>query len=249
MDEQYWDRMARDFDGEIFDVYANDRHGVILETIARHGSDDRTAADLGCGTGRLLPELAESFGGVKGYDISAKCLDIARTRCADLDNVTVARADLTADRPAKVDFAVSVNVAIMPSHEARSAVLANSARCLRPGGHLLLVVPSLESELYSQFRLLQWNLKEGLPPRQAAAEETEAFTDPGASPPTGILCRNGVPTKHYLREELAVTIAAVGLEVVQVGKVEYPWETAFAAPPAWMGEPYPWDWMLLARKG
>ncbi|HET6428038.1 MAG TPA: class I SAM-dependent methyltransferase, partial [Phycisphaerae bacterium] len=117
------------------------------------------------------------------------------------------------------------------------------------GGHLLLVVPSLESELYSQFRLLEWNLKEGLPPQQAAAEETEAFTDPGASPPMGILCRNGVPTKHYLREELAVTIAAVGLEVVQVGKVEYPWDTAFAAPPSWMREPYPWDWMLLARKG
>jgi len=248
MDEQYWDRMAQDFDGEIFDVYANDRHRVILDVIARCGSEDKSAADLGCGTGRLLPELAEAFGEVCGYDISARCLEIAEARCEDLDNVTVAQADLIADRPAKVDFAVSVNVAIMPSHQARSALLKNSARCLRPGGRLLLVVPSLESELYSQFRLLQWNLKAGIPPKQAAREEIEAFTDPGASPPTGILCRDGVPTKHYLREELMITIAEAGLEVVRVGKVEYPWDTAFAAPPDWMGEPYPWDWMLLAQR-
>jgi len=221
MDERYWDRMAQDFDGEIFDVYANDRRGVIRKAIARHGSAREAAADLGCGTGRLLPELAGAFGRVRGYDISAKCLDIARARCANLGNVTLARANLAnGARLGKVDFAVSVNVAIMPSHEARSAVLANSARCLCPGGRLLLVVPSLESELYSQFRLLQWNLTEGMTPRRAAAEEVESFTDPGASPPTGILCRDGVPTKHYLREELAVTVAGLGLEVVRLGKVE-----------------------------
>jgi len=119
MDEQYWDRMAQDFDGEIFDVYANDRHGVILDVIARCGSEDKSAADLGCGTGRLLPELAEAFGEVCGYDISARCLEIAEARCEDLDNVTVAQADLIADRPAKVSPSASTWPSCPPTRPGR----------------------------------------------------------------------------------------------------------------------------------
>ncbi len=31
-------------------------------------------------------------------------------------------------------------------------------------------------------------------------------------------------------------------------KIEYRWKTEIKQPPKWLGEPYPWDWMLVATR-
>ena len=58
----------------------------------------------------------------------------------------------------------------------------------------------------------------------------------------------GVPTKHYLREEAIVFLEEEGFQVVSVDKIEYAWNTEFDDPPRWMGSPGPWDWLLIARR-
>jgi hypothetical protein len=40
------------------------------------------------------------------------------------------------------------------------------------------------------------------------------------------------------------------LEVLDVLKMDYDWKIEMEDDnvPEWMGEPYPWDWILIARK-
>ena len=59
---------------------------------------------------------------------------------------------------------------------------------------------------------------------------------------------DGVPTKHFLREELEAALDARGFKVEAIEKLEYGWNTEFEAPPRWMKEPYPWDWFVTARR-
>jgi hypothetical protein len=110
------------------------------------------------------------------------------------------------------------------------------------------VVPSLESALYSDFRLVQWNLKTGLTHSQAVSGLKETANDTDLPLRQGIIDIDGVPTKHYLKEELVALFADLPFKVLAIEKVEYAWETEFDGPPEWMNEPYPWDWLILLEK-
>ena len=73
MDEKYWDRMAADYDGEIFSVLASDRNEVIVSVIQKFGSRDAAACDFGCGTGKFLLVLAENFRTISLSICQANC--------------------------------------------------------------------------------------------------------------------------------------------------------------------------------
>ena len=128
-------------------------------------------------------------------------------------------------------------------------MLDSIARHLKPGGHLLLVVPSLESAHYTNFRLIQWNLREGFGDGEAVRAGFKSGTRVSSRQVRqGIVDAGGTLTKHFLREELQVLLGERGLAVRDFLKVEYAWRTEFSNPPRWLREPYPWDWLVHARK-
>jgi SAM-dependent methyltransferase len=248
MNEGYWDKVAGDYDGEIFSVLGNDREEVIASKICQFGSKE-AACDFGCGVGKFLPILSKNFGHVYAVDLSSKLLSQARENCRKLKNISYIKEDLSEGgvKLEKVDFALSVSVAIMPSALKRSGIFKTITKHLRKGGYLLLVVPSLESALYTDFRLVQWNMRSGWTVDEAVLELEEA-AEGGASLRQGLVEIEGVPTKHYLQEELLAMFEGKTLDVVSIDKVEYSWKTEFDGPPRWMSEPYPWDWMVVLRK-
>ena len=250
MNQAYWDEIASRYDEEILDAVQNDRNGVIKQSIQEHAGKTRLAADFGCGIGKTLPILSRCFSIVDAYDLSNKNLELARRNCRRLPNVRYHHRDLSTEdkTSAQADFAVSINVLLTPSPETRSGILRTIYNALRPRGILLLVAPSLESALYSDFRLLEWNMREGVGYDDARREGLTADSKNGGAVANGIVTLDGVATKHYLSEELHVTLRNVGLEPVETHKVEYAWSTEFDEVPAWLKGPYPWDWMVLAEK-
>ena len=250
MNEKYWDEVAQDYDVEIFSALANDCDDVIASRIAQLGSKQLVAYDFGCGVGKFLPMLAANFRHVYAVDISNVCLAQARENCADFENISYSKVNLCRDtvKLKKAHFGLSVNVVIMPSEKKRTAILNTISKHLRKGGHLVLVVPSLESALYADFRLIQWNLKAGLRGAAAVSELEKAGEEANSSVRQGIVEIEGVPTKHYLEEELLAIFEHMPFEVLFIEKVEYPWRTEFDQPPKWMKEPYPWDWMVVLKK-
>jgi 2-polyprenyl-3-methyl-5-hydroxy-6-metoxy-1,4-benzoquinol methylase len=250
MDKPYWDGIAGGFEDAVFDVLGEDRKKVVLKYIDEFACSDSAAADYGCGVGRHLGMLAERFAFVEGIDFSGKCLQTARKRCAKLNNVSILKADLSSKnlKLRKVHFGLGVNLLIMPSLEKRAAILANITKHLYRGAHLVMVVPSLESVLFAQSRLVQWNIMDGLSSAQAVKESLGELSGPGACLPAGILRVGNTATKHYLEEELSLLCKEAGLRVLHIEKVTYLWRTEFVRPPNWMGEPYPWDWLAVCGK-
>lgn len=251
MDRAYWNQKAGCYEEDIFSVRHHDRRRLIARRIRKHGGKNQVATDAGCGIGHFLPLLADRFRRVTAVDLSPRCIAKARAAHPDLANVTYRTVDLAQPgaRLPKADFALCVNVAISPVRQQRRRLLNSVARHLRPGGHLVLVVPALESVLLTDFRLIEWNLRDGRKPETAAGSGFRAFR-PVRRPRLheGVVDIDGVPTKHYLKEEVQRLLETRGLRPLAVEKLEYPWNTEFTRPPRWMQAPFPWDWLVTTRK-
>jgi SAM-dependent methyltransferase len=252
MDARYWERVGRRYEEEIFASSRADRRGVIRSRLDELALPRGRAVDFGCGVGHYLPLLARRFGSVHAVDFADSLLEQARARTRGLDNVSFHRANLASGRArlpfAKAQVGICANVLLSPDPKARRGILRSIARHLAPRGRLLLVVPSFESVLFANQRLIAWNrrlghgeadsLASGIPPTKRSAVELLQ----------GLVRIEGVPTKHYLREEVSVLLDEAGFDPLHCEKVEYGWETEFEDPPAWMREPGPWDWLFVARR-
>ena len=251
MQRAYWDTISHNYESEIFDVLSNDKKHLILKLIRKHGDKNSVAADIGCGTGRFLPSLSGSFGKVVAIDISPRLIRQAKSANRHSGNISYIRKDLavkSAGLP-KADFVLSVNAFLDPSVTRRNAMFDNVCGQLSAGGNFLLVVPSVESKILADQMLIEWNLRKGF--RGSAAirngsDNKHGFLIKGLQ--QGNVLIDGVSTKHYLKEELQLILGKRGMKVRQIKKIEYPWSIEFSKPPAWMKEPYPWDWLVMARK-
>lgn len=242
-----WDEIADKFEDTIFSVFHHDRKELIAKRIRKLGSRQKTAHDLGSGLGHFLPLLSKTFRKVLAADISSKCLTRSRKKHADLPNIRYRTTDLTAKqlRLPKADLALCVNSLLMPELAPRSRALDNITRSIARKGHLLLVTPSLESSLHASSQLIEWNLRSGMTPKAAVRA---AHHHNANDLQQGIVTINGVPTKHFLREELIAHLQYRGLHVHEIRKIKYPWSTEFHHPPKWMQKPYPWDWLVVAQQ-
>jgi SAM-dependent methyltransferase len=117
-------------------------------------------ADLGCGPGAHTLALARRGYDVTGIDGSPRMVQVARTRAArDKVDVTFGVHDVGA-RLGFADASLGGVLAILVVQHLPhpAAFIAETRRCLRPGGHLLITAPARDStSLKSQN--LYWRLR------------------------------------------------------------------------------------------
>ena len=240
----YWDRIGAQYGQEIFDAYYEDRTGKLRNWLQRFKNIKHFAIDVGCGTGKAFPYLSPLFGHVLGVDISAELLKIARL--APFDNISLKKMDLAVPRQLPpADFAFCCNVAILPDEKKNLGIIRNVRRALKPKGHAIFVVPSLESGIYSGWQLVKWFEREGVSFKDIPPSDLQFFDDGTKGLLSGFMKIDGVPTKHYLETELQVVFTEAGFSITAIEKLEYNWTTEFDTPPKWMGTPYPWDWLVV----
>lgn len=245
MEEADWDRVAATFEEEVLIVSEHDQQQKLLNTIKRLAIADGTAADLGCGIGSTIGLLAQSYAKVFAVDISSRCLERARRANARFRNVQYIHADLTLPLPLPpVDLVLCINVLLTIDPARQNAMLDRICTAVKPGGHLLLVVPSLESTLYASHRLVRLNEKRGMSPKAARSKAKRDTTGLDM----GIVRKGGTPTKHYLKEELVDLLMQRGMQVLELQKIEYPWSFILTEAPQGMRAPLPWNWMVLAER-
>ncbi|NIP24102.1 MAG: hypothetical protein GWN67_07875 [Phycisphaerae bacterium] len=51
-----------------------------------------------------------------------------------------------------------------------------------------------------------------------------------------------------MREEIITFLSDMGFEVGTVSRVQYPWHEEMTNAPSWLKVPYPWDWLVVARR-
>lgn len=247
MDRNYWERIAPNYSEEIFDVLKNDTSGKIVGAIEAAASKEKTVTDIGCAIGKWIPLLATAFKYVVATDISATNLDIAKEKCKDYPNVEYQRMDMSAYTltVTPCDVAVCINAILTDNLKKRINFFQSLNICLNQGGTLILVVPSLESKLYSNIIAHRWNVDNDNKEKIESVEKAYALAK---NIKQGVTDIDNVPTKHYLKEELELLLKLDGFTVDRVEKINYTWKTEFNNPPKWLQEPYPWDWMCVAKK-
>ncbi len=247
MDRNYWEKIAPAYNEEIFDVLRNDKKRLLLSEIKKYSSKSQTVVDIGCAVGKWIPILSPLFKKVFAIDISAKNLEIARNTHPSFTNVEYIRADMSNPK-AKIprcDFAICINAILTGSLEKRIIFFRSLPRSLKKRGHILLTVPSLESSMLVSIISNQFNINKSiLHKKNSGSKAIKRWNNIRQ----GNVDIDEVPTKHYLKEELALLLKNEGLLVKKINKIEYDWKTEFNDPPRWLKDPYPWDWMVLAQK-
>jgi ArsR family transcriptional regulator len=124
-----WDKLRRELFGERFDLLG------LLALL------DPTwcVGDLGCGTGQLSELLAPYVRRVVAVESSAAMCKAARARLGDLANVELHRGDLQALPLDDGTLDVALLYLVLHHVPEPSAVLAEAARSLAPGGRILLI--------------------------------------------------------------------------------------------------------------
>jgi len=246
MDRNYWEKIAPDYNEEIFDVLKNDSKGLIVSAIEKIESKEKTAIDIGCAIGKWLPLLSPAFKKVYAVDISAENLNIARNFYPEFTNVEYARVDMSDARLKikKCDVAICINAILTGTQRKRNIFFSNLKKCVKKYGSLILVIPSLESAMLTSIIRHRWN-----PDKDAADFISKRKTrEQLKNLLQGNTSIDGVPHKHYLQEELQLLLHNEGFIVEMFQKIEYRWDTEFLKPPKWLKEPRPWDWMVVAWK-
>jgi len=106
---------------------------------------DLQILDIGCGTGKMLDELAP-FGAVTGADFAPEALAFCRERGAQTGaDYPLARADVRRLPFAPASFDVVTAMDIIEHIDDDKAASREILRVLKPGGRLFVTVPAFQS--------------------------------------------------------------------------------------------------------
>lgn len=230
MNSQAWNQLATRFETRVCDITSTSgrRLAAVLRTVKLpHAA---TLVDAGCGIGSFSRRFGKKFQRVIAFDFSPRMVARAKRRCADFEHATWQTMDLGRAGAALGpigDLTVCLNVITSPDGARRRQQWSSLANLARPGGYVLVVLPSLESARYvAKF--------EGQRAVAGAKKSAE-----------GLVYRGRAAQKHYSRQELRDTVAHYGLRVRTLARVHYPWDNEGLDDSAPM---QPWDWVCLARK-
>jgi SAM-dependent methyltransferase len=247
-EELHWNKIAHSYEDEIFDVFKSDKDKKLPTYFTKYANKDHVAIDLGCGIGKAFPFLSPAFKKVYAVDISDKCLDIAANDA--YSNIEFQKVDLS-DPDLKLpqaDFGFCCNVLLLPDLEKNMTMISNAHKSLKKNAGALFVIPSLDSILFYAWRLIEWNKKEGVSPSEIPDSEFSYFSGTKRDIFQGLIKIDGVTTKHYSHPEIEVIFREAGFRIINIARIEYEWTTEFAAPPKWLKDPYPWDWLVEVQK-
>ena len=247
---EHWSRVADAYETEFVDPYLPEVHNPLpaaLEPLAGDGS--LAAADLGCGVGPLLPLLAQRFQHVHAVDFADGMLARARERCAGLGNVEFLRCALTDLAPlaGRVDVAVAVNSLVLPDVGDLDRALGQIHADLRPGGHLLGIVPAMDAVHYFTMLLVDRARQAGMPTAQArknAAHHAEHALYDFAF---GEFRYRGIEQHFWQPFEVKYRLRRAGFRGVRLRKVRLAWHQ-FGCARDLGDRPPPWDWFFQARR-
>jgi SAM-dependent methyltransferase len=200
--QQYYDRFSETYENERHRGYHRLIDELELDLVRRYGAG-KDVFEAGCGTGLLLREAAAVARSAVGLDLSRGMLAPARAR-----GLRVVQGSLTDVPLPSASFDLVYSMKVLAHVQPIERAVAELARLVRPGGHLLL-------EFYNPFSLRYLAKRLGGPGRIAGdgTDESHVFT------------RFDRPSRarSYLPGDLQV-VSVRGVRVVTPSSHVFAWE-------------------------
>ena len=202
------------------------RSGTALAAVSN--PDQKTVADLGCGTGVLLPHLVERFGSVIALDFAPAMMALARQRLGPESSPRVRFLERPMheldDLAGQIDVAITINSLVMPDVRLVERTLRSIRASLRPDGTFMGIVPSIDAIQYHTMLLLDQALDHGLDLADAmrftAHHAEHQFYDFAF----GRFKFQGLRQKFWFPFEVEHRLKKAGFHDIRLSKVLYPWD-------------------------
>lgn len=248
-----WSRAAARYDELFLDAFDGAAVNPLLahlEQIPDRGN--KTVADLGCGTGPLLPLLVGplGFGRVLAFDFATSMIQKARSRLGEQSGRVEFHERYMHELDefaGQLDVAVAVNSVVMPDVRLIDQTLRAIRAALRPEGVFLGVVPSIDAIHYHTMLLMDQALDTGATPEQA--ERYAAFHAEHAlyDFAFGRFTFQGLKQKFWQPFELRHRLTKAGFTEVGLSQLLYPWDDSLPRGNELSQHPQSWDWTFTAR--
>jgi SAM-dependent methyltransferase len=248
--DRQWSRHAARYDELFLDPYGPNVENPLWTALAAVPEAERkTVADLGCGTGPLLPHLAERFDRVIALDFAPGMLKHAQAR---LGPEAAARVTFV-ERPmhdldelaGKLDVAVAINSLVMPDVRLIDRTLRSIRASLKPGGQFMGIVPSIDAISYHLMLLMDQELDQGLEPKEAERLAALRADRRQYDFAFGRFHFQGLRQKFWEPFEVQHRLTKAGFTATTLSKVLYPWDDNLAGGNELVGFPRSWDWFFL----
>lgn len=250
-DEHFWNSLGN-YDEEIISIFKDaEAARPLVETITRHIGPDTVVADLGTGTGNLLPYLKRAK---KVYAVDKAENMLAKARQANsqpnVEFVCSGFANLSLPEP--LDLAVAVSSLLPASLTDFNSLMGGIVSQMKPGAALVMLLPSFESRLYYSNLQLAWLIEaEGVAEPEAYRRVT-AWHAKYMNNMFGYV--QGKPDfpiqKFWIADELLERLDSLEtLTDIRIERFEKPWGAFFPKEPAWIQtKPPRWMWLVEASK-
>ena len=236
MSRREWNRTADRFKELVCDIAAEETNDQLRRFVsaARPSPKSSVLADLGCGIGTFVQKFGSQFREILAADFATDAIRQAEAAYTGATPVQWRVADVT-ECPKlfgtnRADLTVCLNVITSPSAARRKSLWTTVRTMTKPSGHLLLVVPSIES-CHMVAELENRDRKKPKP----------VFKKDGIAP------RANIWQKHFSRGELIGIVSDLGFSIVRFGAIRYPWASEGLRKPRRAAEG-PWSWICLAKR-
>jgi SAM-dependent methyltransferase len=246
-----WSRHAARYDEVFLDPFREEVENPIVRAIeAVEDPESKTVADLGCGTGPLLPMLSRRFGQVVALDFAPGMIARAKERAGgDARNVIFLKRPMheLEEYVDSFDVVVAVNSLVMPDVRLIDQTLSAIQKTLRPDGVFIGAVPAMDALHYQTMLLMDQALDRGDEPeaaeRHAAVHCEHHYYDFAF----GRFSYQGLRQKFWQPFEIGHRFRKAGFASVQLGQILYPWDESLPGGSEFVDHPKSWDWFFLAR--
>lgn len=249
--DRQWSRHAARYDDLFLDPFRPGVVNPLLEAIEATDSPEAlTVADLGCGTGPLLPHLIDRFGRVIAIDFAPNMIKSARKRLGEhaerIEFQVRSMWDLETFA-GQLDLAVAVNSIVMPDVRDIDRALVAIHRSLKPGGRFLGILPAMDAIHYHTMLLYDRALSQGLAVEEAERQASFLAEHHYYEFAYGRFQFLGLKQKFWQPFEARHRLTKAGFADVVLEQVLYPWDDNIAGYEDFGRMPRSWDWFFSAR--